>query len=105
MSQPAARIRSPPTPKNSSEGSQRLKAWISCAPYISPEASPAEMRIRTEDIVPGYNYFGATAPPQARITLSLIIGAGRDLRACAHRNFLIFVLELIELVVDAALGQ
>ena len=30
---------------------RRRKASISCAPYISPEASPAEIRIRTEAIV------------------------------------------------------
>jgi hypothetical protein len=32
---------------------RRRKASISIAPYISPEASPAEIRIRTEDIVKG----------------------------------------------------
>src|ERR1017187_8648685 len=47
MSQPAARIAGPPAPKNSHEGSRRRMASISWAPYISPEASPAEIRIRT----------------------------------------------------------
>ena len=42
---PRARMRSPPAPKNSREESRRRKASMSCAPYISPEASPAEMRI------------------------------------------------------------
>src|SRR5580704_12581482 len=46
VSQPAARIRSPPTPKNSICSSRRRRAAMSCAPYISPEASPAEIRIR-----------------------------------------------------------
>jgi len=32
---------------------RRRRASISSAPYISPEASPAEMRIRTESIVTG----------------------------------------------------
>src|SRR5438477_10495800 len=53
VSQPASRMRWPPTPKNSSEGSRRRRASMSCAPYISPEASPAEIRIRTKDIVMG----------------------------------------------------
>src|SRR5207244_12601594 len=53
VSHPTARMRSPPTPKNSSDGLRRSRASISCAPYISPEASPAEMRIRTGDILKG----------------------------------------------------
>src|SRR5712692_4884787 len=66
VSQPAARMRSPPTPKNSSRWfsvarapspARRRKASISSAPYISPEASPAEIRIRTESIVTGDAYF------------------------------------------------
>ena len=47
-SQPAARMRSPPTPKKSDEGLRRRRASTSWAPYISPEASPAEIRIRIE---------------------------------------------------------
>src|SRR5437764_9820563 len=49
VSHPAARILSPPTPKNSSgSGNCERRASINCAPYISPEASPAEIRTRTE---------------------------------------------------------
>src|SRR5277367_2042266 len=78
VSHPAARMRSPPTPKNSRVGvgtgvptcpsgrkrsasaelalgwagetpapSRARSASMSCAPYISPEASPADIRIRT----------------------------------------------------------
>src|ERR1700680_3478297 len=62
-------MRSPPTPKNSScsfnvarapSPARRRKASISSAPYISPEASPAEMRIRTEGIVKGDDYLVGT---------------------------------------------
>src|SRR6266550_1831914 len=56
ISQPAARMRSPPAPKNWRDGSRRRSASISCAPYISPEASPAETRICTEALYLG-RYF------------------------------------------------
>src|SRR5438309_11201143 len=36
-----------------------------------------------------------------------VVGAGRDLRAGEHRSdsFLVFVLQLVELIVNAALGE
>jgi len=37
----------------------RRSASISCAPYISPEASPAEIRIRTEGIVTAFRFVQA----------------------------------------------
>src|SRR3954469_7818629 len=46
MSHPAARMRSPPRPKKLiGRESARRRDSISCAPYCSPEASPAEMRM------------------------------------------------------------
>src|SRR5580700_1691291 len=103
VSQPAARIRSPPTPKNSSCGSRRSSVSMSCAPYISPEASPAEIRIRKTAL---YRVLRAC----------LVVPSGSDFRlreasrirgrGCPrHIDFLVFVLELIQLEVNPALGQ
>src|SRR5271157_4848682 len=113
ISQPAAAMRSPPAPKNSmspvgieaagvgayafvraaewSSAARRCTDSISCAPYISPDASPAEIRIFTGNIVAAETERGSVG----------IRRRGRPL----HTNFLIFVLQLVELVVDPALGQ
>src|ERR1700730_7089377 len=90
-SHPAARICSPPTPKNSSgsagvgtaaagcpaeqssaglRSSARRKASISSAPYISPDASPAEIRMRTEALYRAYLSDRTDAPGVKRITPS-----------------------------------
>src|SRR5436309_3215993 len=56
ISHPAVLMRSPPSPKKfMGRESARRRAWISRAPYCSPEASPAEMRMvgmRKQTIVP-----------------------------------------------------
>src|SRR5271156_538681 len=116
ISHPAARMRSPPAPKNSScearvvaglcpagtgpspvtthaeMDARRRRASMSCAPYMSPEASPAEMRTCTGHIVMGW------------IDHRSVVGVrGRGRPLCIR--LLIFVLQLIELVVNAALGQ
>src|ERR1700687_1384812 len=116
ISQPAAAMRSPPAPKNSSckacvvaglcpagtgwspvttraeLTAARRRASINCAPYISPEASPAEMRIRTGHIVMG------------RMARRSVVRIRRD-RGSPRRHLLILVLQLIELVINPALGQ
>src|SRR5512146_454467 len=53
VSHPALRMRSPPRPKNSMDPKPReaaslCRASISPAPYISPEASPAEISTRMD---------------------------------------------------------
>src|SRR6185312_7043376 len=46
VSNPVTRMRSPPRPKNDiARESARRSDSINCAPYSSPEASPAEMRM------------------------------------------------------------
>src|SRR5712691_7797105 len=81
VSHPTARMRSPPTPKNSSDGLRRSRASISCAPYISPEASPAEMRIRTGDILKGH---GVRARLLAHGVRAVLIGHGVRAVLIAH---------------------
>src|SRR5262247_1163487 len=90
VSQPASRMRGPPTPKNSHAGSRRRRAWTSCAPYISPEASPAEIRTRTSKDCSG---------------LVVCTGRGLGLSGQRCRYLLILVLQLIQFVVHAALRQ
>src|SRR6266481_8391325 len=96
ISQPAARMRSPPTPKNWSDGLRRRSASISCAPYISPEASPAEIRICTGHIVTGL---------MERCSVErLVVRVCRDRRS-PRRQLLILILQLIQLVINPALRQ
>src|SRR5271157_3479610 len=116
MSQPAAAMRSPPAPKKSSftacvvaglcpagtgrspvptwagMATRRRSASISCAPYISPEASPAEMRTCTGHIVTGWT---------ERCSVVRVRGRRRP----RHTDLLILILQLIQLPVNPALGQ
>src|SRR5271169_412658 len=116
ISHPAARMRSPPAPKNSScracvvaglcpagtgrspvstqaeMDARRRRASISCAPYISPEASPAEMRTCTGHIVTG------------SMDQRSVVRVRGD-RGSPGRHLLILILQLVELVVNSALGQ
>src|SRR5258708_1190007 len=161
VSQPAARMRSPPTPKNSSRlfesagqpgaavptqisgsvdvgtaapgwpaerssaafrSATRGRASMSCAPYSSPEASPADIRIRKSALkgssrcveyvnLSGWCYFHLCSD-----RASLVIRAGGDLRLLEavrirgrgrprYIDLLILVLQLIQLEVNPALGQ
>src|SRR5579872_2673177 len=107
--QPAARMRSPPNPKTSTSGRERRRASISCAPYMSPEASPAEMRTRRGRGTEGW----PAVVEGADGGWSLVVGKGGSVVAgyadagvsCSRGNFLVLVLQLIKLPVNAALGQ
>src|SRR6185503_10937636 len=105
VSQPAARIRGPPTPKNSAPASRRRRASMSSAPYISPEASPAEMRIFTKSIVSAE--ITGTDGCSIDRQFHLVVGVRSYLRRVRPRSwyFLILVLQLVELVIDPALGE
>src|SRR5512142_2046784 len=147
VSHPAARMRSPPRPKNSGwriprEAARRRRASINPAPYISPEASPAEMRMRmdggriAEKLVVASSQLPVAGwlsslrslyfvrhpthdlqhSPRRRGTDSqlgtvncLIVPDHRSRLYCRfgreNGDFLVLVLELVELVVDAALGE
>src|SRR6266853_1619764 len=114
ISHPASRMRSPPAPKNSScpacvvaglcpawtgpspVPTRARRASMSWAPYISPEASPAEIRICTGHIVTGL---------MERCSVErLVVRVYRD-RGSPRRHLLILILQLIQLVVNPALGQ
>src|SRR4029077_8224599 len=75
----------------------RRSASISCAPYISPEASPADMRTCTGHIVTGLMERSSALPRS-------VVGVRRDRRR-PRRQLLILILQLIELVINPALGQ
>src|SRR5512146_1508472 len=71
VSHPAARMRSPPRPKTSKSGRRRRRASISCAPYMSPEASPAETRMRS----------GRAVVEEVASRWSLVVGKGSSVTA------------------------
>src|SRR5208337_3003273 len=74
------------------EMAARRSASINCAPYISPEASPAEMRTCTGHIVTVW------------MAQRSVVRVRRD-RGSPRWHFLVFILQLIELVINPALSQ
>src|ERR1700761_3067611 len=78
---PSFSMRRPPRPKKSAPGARRRISSISMAPYCSPLASPAERKI-----------FGPVVPVGSTLIR-------------AHGQFLVFVLQLVQLPVNAALAQ
>ena len=49
---PSASIRGPPSPKRDASGHRLRRARATCAPWRSPEASPASMRMTGRPVMP-----------------------------------------------------
>src|SRR5690242_4596865 len=96
VSTSASRMRGPPMP-NRSTSTRLRRAKANRAAYISPEASPAEISTGMRAI-------------QARLPRSVLIIGGEwsargPGRSHGQAQFLIFVLKLVEAVVNASLAQ